>query len=61
MCTTFACFLAALLSFESGWDRERYDAGIIVDSQLTEWAKGPVETHYPGYESWSQLSRVKTH
>lgn len=56
MCTTYVCFLAALLSFESGWDRERYDAGIIVDSQLTEWAKGPVETHYPGYKSWSQLS-----
>lgn len=56
MCGTFLCFLAALLAFESGWDRERYRAGIIQDSQLNEWAKGPVQTHYPGYTSWSQLS-----
>lgn len=56
MCGTFLCFLAALLAFESGWDRDRYKAGIIQDSQLTEWAKGPVQTHYPGYTSWSQLT-----
>lgn len=56
MCGTFLCFLAALLAFESGWDRDRYKAGIIQESQLTEWARGPVETHYPGYTSWSQLT-----
>ena len=56
MCGTFLCFLAALLAFESGWDRDRYKAGIIQDSQLNEWAKGPVENYYPGYTSWSQLT-----
>ncbi|WP_090302281.1 hypothetical protein [Ensifer sp. YR511] len=48
--------MAALLAFESGWDRERYNAGVIQNSQLTEWARGPVESHYPGYTSWSQLT-----
>ncbi|MEI2387463.1 hypothetical protein [Breoghania sp. JC706] len=59
MCTTFACFLAALLAFESGWDRDRYEAGGIADWQLTQWAGGPVESHYPGYASWNDLSEAE--
>ena len=53
---TYDDFLDALLAFESGWDRDRYDAGIIVDWQLDQWAGGPVSDHFPGYSSWSQLS-----
>ncbi|MBB4583537.1 hypothetical protein GGE45_005911 [Rhizobium aethiopicum] len=56
MCTTYVCFLAALLAFESGWDRDRYNAGIIQDWQLTQWAGGPVETYYPHHASWSELT-----
>ncbi len=56
MCVTYACFLSALLAFESGWDRDRYEAGTIQDWQLTEWAGGPVETYYPRYSSWSELT-----
>lgn len=59
MCGTFLCFLAALLAFESGWDRVRYNTGIIQDSQLNEWAKGPVQARYSGYTSWSQLSEAE--
>ncbi len=55
----FEDFLAALLAFESGWDRERYDAGVIVDSQLNQWAGGTVEDFYPQYSSWSQLSNAE--
>ena len=43
----FEDFLAALLAFESGWDRERYDAGVIVESQLNQWAGGTVEDFFP--------------
>ena len=56
MSTTFDDFLADLLAFESGWDRERYDAGIIQDWQLDTWAGGSVETYFPDYSSWSQLT-----
>ena len=52
----FDDFLAALLAFESGWDRERYDNGIIADWQLDQWAGGSVETLFPQYSSWSELS-----
>ncbi|WP_293574547.1 calcium-binding protein [Phaeobacter sp.] len=48
-------FRGALLAFESGWDRERYDAGQIVDAQLTQWAGGSVGTFFPGYSNWGQL------
>lgn len=53
---TFEDFLAALLAFESGWDRDRYSAGVIQDWQLDQWAGGAVETHFPQYTSWSQLT-----
>jgi len=43
-------------AFESGWDRVRYDQGIIQDWQLDQWAGGPVEQFFPSYSSWSQLS-----
>lgn len=56
MCTTYVCFLAALLSFESGWNRDSYNAGGIQDWQLTQWAGGPVGSFYPHYSSWSELS-----
>ncbi|MEM8552002.1 MAG: hypothetical protein AAGF45_06440 [Pseudomonadota bacterium] len=53
---TFNAFLDALLAFESGWDRERYEAGIIADWQLDQWAGGPVANFFPQYDSWSNLS-----
>jgi len=53
---TFEDFLDDLLAFESGWDRDRYDAGIIQDWQLDQWAGGTVEEFFPGYTSWSQLT-----
>ncbi len=53
---TFEDFLDALLAFESGWDRERYDEGIIQDWQLDQWAGGSVEDFYPQYSSWSELT-----
>jgi hypothetical protein len=56
MAGTFEDFLDALLAFESGWDRERYDAGIITDAQLDTWARGSVEDYFPNYASWSELS-----
>lgn len=56
MASTFEDFLSALLAFESGWDRERYDAGIIADWQLDTWAGGTVETFFPTYSSWSDLT-----
>lgn len=54
----FEDFLDALLAFESGWDRERYDAGIISDAQLTTWAGGTVQEFFPeaGYATWANLS-----
>ncbi len=56
MAGTFEDFLDALLAFESGWDRERYNSGVIVDWQLDQWAGGSVETIFPQYSSWSQLT-----
>ncbi len=53
---TFDDFLGALLAFESGWDRDRYDNGIIADWQLDQWAGGPVQSFFPQYNSWSDLS-----
>lgn len=53
---TFSNFLDALLAFESGWDRERYDDGIIQDWQLTQWAGGPVTEFFPDYSSWNDLN-----
>jgi len=53
---TFEDFLAALLAFESGWDRARYETGVIQDWQLTSWAGGPVGSFFPDYSSWSELS-----
>jgi uncharacterized protein YuzE len=56
MAGTFEDFLDALLAYESGWDRERYDAGIITDEQLDTWAGGSVQDFYPDYSSWSELT-----
>ncbi|WP_168206347.1 hypothetical protein [Labrenzia sp. PHM005] len=56
MAGTYQDFLSALLAFESGWDRARYDAGIIQDWQLDQWAGGPVQNRFPQYSSWSQLT-----
>ena len=53
---SFYDFRSALLAFESGWDRDRYDAGQITDAQLTQWVGGPVSDFYDGYSSWGQLS-----
>ncbi len=49
-------FAEALLAFESGWDRDRFEAGIIQDWQLNAWAGGTVQDFYPQYGSWSELS-----
>ncbi|KLN61788.1 hypothetical protein WH96_05710 [Kiloniella spongiae] len=53
---SYDAFRTALLAFESGWDRVRYDAGIITDAQLDQWARGPVEQFYPQYDKWSELN-----
>ena len=53
---TYQEFRDALRAFESGWDRERYDNGIIADWQLNQWSGGTVSDFYPQYTSWSQLS-----
>ena len=53
---TFEEFRDALRAFESGWDRERYEAGVIQDWQLDQWACGPVEQFHPDYASWSELT-----
>ncbi|MCA0906991.1 hypothetical protein LCM27_11370 [Ruegeria marisrubri] len=53
---TFTDFLSALLAFESGWDRDRYDSGVIQDWQLNSWAGGTVTDFFPGYSSWGDLS-----
>ncbi|MEO9779827.1 MAG: hypothetical protein ABJH07_24645 [Sedimentitalea sp.] len=53
---TFSDFLDALLAFESGWDRERYENGTIQDWQLTQWAGGPVTDFYPTYSRWNDLN-----
>ncbi len=53
---SFQDFLDAMRAFESGWDRDRYETGRITDTQLTQWAGGPVQSFYPQYTSWGQLS-----
>ena len=53
---SFNDFLDALRAFESGWDRDRYDQGVIADWQLDQWAGGPVGDHYPQYYSWADLT-----
>ena len=53
---TFTDFLSALLAFESGWDRERYETGVIQDWQLNAWAGGEVTKFFPNYTSWGDLS-----
>lgn len=54
--STFGQFLQSLLGYESGWDRPRYDKGIILESELDDWAGGSVAEFFPGYESWGQLT-----
>lgn len=56
---TYQDFRDALRAFESGWDRARYDAGIIQDWQLDQWAGEPVESRFPQYSSWSQLTAAE--
>lgn len=56
---SFNDFRNALLAFESGWDRDRYDAGQISDAQLTQWAGAPVGSFYPGLSSWGQLDATQ--
>lgn len=53
---TFTEFLSALLAFESGWDRDRYNTGAIQDWQLDQWAGGSVTTFFPTYASWGDLT-----
>ncbi|MDA7966705.1 hypothetical protein [Ruegeria sp.] len=53
---TYEEFRDALRAFESGWDRDRYDAGVIQDWQLNQWAGGVVTDFYPNYSNWSDLS-----
>ncbi|MEM6546646.1 MAG: 1,4-beta-glucanase [Pseudomonadota bacterium] len=52
----FEAFLDVLRAFESGWDRDRYEAGIIADWQLDQWAGGPVTSRFPQYSSWGDLT-----
>ncbi|UWR47506.1 calcium-binding protein [Phaeobacter inhibens] len=56
---SFNDFRNALLAFESGWDRDRYEAGQISDAQLTQWAGAPVGSFYPGLSSWGQLDATQ--
>lgn len=56
---SYSDFLGALLDFESGWDRARYETGRIVDAQLDQWAKGSVQDFFPTYDSWGDLSDVE--
>ncbi|WP_211198707.1 hypothetical protein [Ruegeria haliotis] len=53
---TFTEFLSALLAFESGWDRDRYETGVIQDWQLDTWARGTVTEFFPDYTSWDDLT-----
>jgi len=53
---TFEEFLAALLAFESGWDRARYETNEIQDWQLNQWAGGTVTDFFPQYSSWGDLT-----
>ncbi len=53
---TFTDFTSALLAFESGWDRARYETGNIQDWQLNAWAGGTVTDFFSNYSSWGDLS-----
>ena len=53
---SYSDFLGALLDFESGWDRARYETGRIVDAQLDQWAGGRVQDFFPNYGSWGDLN-----
>ncbi|MEH6527025.1 MAG: hypothetical protein V7723_13200 [Sneathiella sp.] len=53
---TYSDFLSSLLAFESGWDRERFDSGNIQSFQLDQWAGGTVDSFFPNYDSWSNLT-----
>ncbi|MEO1199154.1 MAG: hypothetical protein AAFX39_07960 [Pseudomonadota bacterium] len=53
---TIEDFLFSLKAFESGWDRPRYEVGIIADWQLNEWAGGTVQDFFPQYDSWGDLT-----
>jgi len=53
---TYSDFLSSLLAFESGWDRDRFDSGNIQSFQLDQWAGGTVDSFFPQYNSWSNLT-----
>lgn len=53
---TYEDFRQALLRFESGWDKGRYQSGNIVDAQLDQWAGGPVTNFFPNYRSWGEMT-----
>ena len=61
---TYEDFREALRAFESGWDRARYEAGIITDAQLDDWAAldgdtvetASVREFFPQYDSWGELT-----
>ncbi|MEM1129486.1 MAG: hypothetical protein AAGH83_03090 [Pseudomonadota bacterium] len=56
---SFEDFRDALRAFESGWDRDRYEAGIIADWQLNQWAGGTVNAFFPNYTSWGDLTAAE--
>ncbi|MBG6202113.1 hypothetical protein IWQ48_003256 [Labrenzia sp. EL_13] len=56
---TFEEFLSAMLAYESGWDRERFNAGIIQNWQLDQWAGGTVDSFFPQYSSWGDLTNAE--
>ena len=53
---SFEDFLDALRAFESGWDRPRYEAGIIAEWQLNQWGGGTATEFFPQYSSWGELT-----
>lgn len=53
---SYSDFRDALRAFESGWDRERYEAGVIADWQLDQWAGGTVADYFSGYATWGDLT-----
>ncbi|MEO1725285.1 MAG: hypothetical protein AAFR84_23180 [Pseudomonadota bacterium] len=53
---TYEEFRDALRAFESGWDRDRYESGVIQDWRLDQWAGGSVADYFPSYSSWGDLT-----
>ncbi|WP_372572754.1 hypothetical protein [Ruegeria jejuensis] len=53
---SYSEFRDALRDFESGWDRDRYEAGTIADWQLDQWADGSVTDFFPTHSRWGDLS-----